>query len=167
MQCRCRLNRAEMRQRLKGVTLQLQSGSGISHGGVGNQCHRAAIGPGIMGRVRKIMSIRRFQSIGGIMMFVWLASTSLYAGTKAPSSAIRLEADQSLSLRFFGSPDAELFTKELDASFQGVLAILSPLPVMVFLQDSSTHRFRVSRGRERCGPETVVLLCANSSCVDI
>jgi len=75
-----------------------------------------------MGRVRKIMSIRRFQSIGGIMMFVWLASTSLYAGTKAPSSAIRLEADQSLSLRFFGSPDAELFTKELDASFQGVLA---------------------------------------------
>ena len=67
------------------------------------------------------MSIRRFQSISGIMVLAWMASTSLYAGTKAPSPAIRLETDQSPSLRFFGSPDAELFTKELDASFQGVL----------------------------------------------
>jgi hypothetical protein len=35
--------------------------------------------------------------------------------------SIRLQEDHPVSLRFFGSPDAELFTKEVDASFQGVL----------------------------------------------
>jgi hypothetical protein len=39
----------------------------------------------------------------------------------ASSSAVQIEKDQTVSLRFYGSPDAELFTKELDASFQGVL----------------------------------------------
>lgn len=39
----------------------------------------------------------------------------------AAQSAIHVENDQPVSLRFFGSPDAELFTRELDASFQGVL----------------------------------------------
>jgi hypothetical protein len=71
--------------------------------------------------MRKIMPIRWSASIGGIMMLAWMASTSLFAGTNASSSAIWLENDQPVSLRFFGSPDAELFTKELDASFQGVL----------------------------------------------
>ncbi len=42
-------------------------------------------------------------------------------GVDASSSTIRLEKDQAVSLRFFGSPAAELFTKELDESFQGVL----------------------------------------------
>lgn len=35
--------------------------------------------------------------------------------------SIDLQKDQPVSLRFLGSPEAELFTKELDASFQGVL----------------------------------------------
>ena len=35
--------------------------------------------------------------------------------------SIRLQEDHLVSLRFFGSPDAELFTRELGASFQGVL----------------------------------------------
>jgi hypothetical protein len=54
-------------------------------------------------------------------MLASMASAPLWAGTNASSSVIRLETDQPVSLRFFGSPDAELFTKELDASFQGVL----------------------------------------------
>jgi hypothetical protein len=33
----------------------------------------------------------------------------------------RLLKDQPVTLRFFGSADADLFTKELDVSFQGVL----------------------------------------------
>lgn len=54
-------------------------------------------------------------------MLAWMTCTPLCVGAKASPSFIRLETDQPVSLRFFGSPDAELFTKELDASFQGVL----------------------------------------------
>jgi hypothetical protein len=54
-------------------------------------------------------------------MLAWMASTPLCGGVDASSSPIRVEKDQAVSLRFFGSPDAELFTKELDVSFQGVL----------------------------------------------
>jgi len=49
-----------------------------------------------------------------------VASMPLSRGADAPSS-LRLDEDQAVSLRFFGSPAAELFTKELNASFQGVL----------------------------------------------
>jgi hypothetical protein len=37
------------------------------------------------------------------------------------SAASSLKDDQPVSLRFFGSPTADLFTRELDESFQGVL----------------------------------------------
>lgn len=37
------------------------------------------------------------------------------------SSSIRLQDDLPVSLRFFGSPVADLFTRELDESFRGVL----------------------------------------------
>lgn len=42
------------------------------------------------------------------------------AATHSPLD-LRLADDQAVSLRFFGSPTADLFTKELDESFQGVL----------------------------------------------
>lgn len=67
------------------------------------------------------MSIRS----ASVIAFTLLASTavpSAAAGTNESTSAIRLDSDQSVSLQFLGSPDAELFTKELDASFQGVLS---------------------------------------------
>ena len=67
------------------------------------------------------MPIRGVASIGGIVMFAWMSSMPLCAGIHTSPSAIRAEGDQPVSLRFFGSSDAELFTKELDASFQGVL----------------------------------------------
>src|SRR5580704_5179261 len=107
------------RREEEGISIAIECGIGC--GRIGNQCRSTDIVPGIVERMRKIMPIRWSASIGGIMMLAWMASTSLFAGTNASSSAIRLENDQPVSLRFFGSPDAELFTKELDASFQGVL----------------------------------------------
>lgn len=79
------------------------------------------MGAAVVERVRKIMSIRWSKSIGGAMMLLWMAAVPLFGSTIAPHSAIRLAADRPVSLRFLGSPDAALFTKELDASFQGVL----------------------------------------------
>ena len=43
------------------------------------------------------------------------------AGAQAPVAPIHLDDDQPVTLRFYGAPDADLFTHELDASFQGVL----------------------------------------------
>lgn len=43
------------------------------------------------------------------------------AAATATAPAISLAEDQPVTLRFFGSPTADLFTKELDQSFQGVL----------------------------------------------
>ena len=42
-------------------------------------------------------------------------------GSEPEDSSIRLEDDEPVSLRFFGSPVADLFTREIDESFQGVL----------------------------------------------
>lgn len=44
-----------------------------------------------------------------------------YSTAQAPVATIDLNADQPITLRFFGSPTADLFTRELDASFKGVL----------------------------------------------
>jgi hypothetical protein len=58
----------------------------------------------------------------GIMVCLMLtASAQTPSNVSVSSSALGLRADQAVSLRFFGSPDADLFTKELSASFQGVL----------------------------------------------
>lgn len=43
------------------------------------------------------------------------------AGSNSADSSRRLEDDQPVSLRFFGSPDADLLTREFEESFQGVL----------------------------------------------
>ena len=50
-----------------------------------------------------------------------MAATPLSQGAHASPPSDRLNEDQAVSLRFFGSPDADLFTKELSESFQGVL----------------------------------------------
>jgi hypothetical protein len=43
------------------------------------------------------------------------------AGAQALVAPIRLDDDQPVTLRFYGAQDADLFTREIDASFQGVL----------------------------------------------
>jgi hypothetical protein len=65
--------------------------------------------------------IRWSALIGTVVMLTWMASTPLSGTANASSPDIRPSEDQPVSLRFFGSPEAELFTKELDESFQGVL----------------------------------------------
>jgi hypothetical protein len=53
--------------------------------------------------------------------FAALGALSRKSGLAAEYTSIRLEDDQPVSLRFFGSPSADLFTRELEESFQGVL----------------------------------------------
>src|ERR1700733_3796953 len=66
------------------------------------------------------MSIKWSATLVG-MMLLWMAFTRPCGSVSASSSISRTEADQPVSLQFSGSPNAELFTRELDASFQGVL----------------------------------------------
>ena len=70
--------------------------------------------------VREVMSIKWSATLVG-MMLLWMAFTRPCGSVSASSSISRTEADQPVSLQFSGSPNAELFTRELDASFQGVL----------------------------------------------
>jgi len=65
--------------------------------------------------------IRWSALIGTAAMLTWMAPTPLSGAAKPSSPDIQLSEDQAVSLRFFGSPDADLFTEELDESFQGVL----------------------------------------------
>jgi hypothetical protein len=65
--------------------------------------------------------IRWSTTFGGIVLAAVMATTPLSRGAEAAASGMRPGDDQAASLRFFGSPDAELFTKEINASFQGVL----------------------------------------------
>ncbi len=43
------------------------------------------------------------------------------ANAQVAAAPIQLDNDQPVTLRFYGAPDADLFTRELDASFNGVL----------------------------------------------
>jgi hypothetical protein len=56
-----------------------------------------------------------------VVLMAFLICTVLFVYAADSPVSIRLQKDQPVSIRFSGSPDAELFTKELDASFQGVL----------------------------------------------
>jgi hypothetical protein len=58
---------------------------------------------------------------GFVALLGFLVCTVSLGNAENSPGSIRLQEDQPASLRFFGSPDAELFTKELHASFQGVL----------------------------------------------
>ena len=56
----------------------------------------------------------------GMLAAGMLAAPAAFNAQPAPASS-RLNDDQSVTLRFFGTPTADLFTRELEASFQGVL----------------------------------------------
>ena len=56
------------------------------------------------------------------LFFVCLAmAVSRPADARTRDGSIPLDDDQPVTLRFYGSPTADLFTRELDASFNGVL----------------------------------------------
>jgi hypothetical protein len=55
------------------------------------------------------------------MILASMASSPISRGANASPLAEQIEVDQPGSLRFFGSPDADLFTKEVNESLQGVL----------------------------------------------
>jgi hypothetical protein len=65
--------------------------------------------------------IRWSAVIGLIFILNWMAPRSFARPDNTFSSENLLAKDQAASIRFIGSPTADLFTKELDASFQGVL----------------------------------------------
>ena len=50
-----------------------------------------------------------------------MVSVSSPAYSQAAASSINLQTDQPVSLRFFGAPTADLFTREIEESFKGVL----------------------------------------------
>lgn len=56
-----------------------------------------------------------------LAVFVIIVSEALPAASQATTSPIDLQADQAVSIRFFGSSTADLFTREVDESFNGVL----------------------------------------------
>jgi len=72
-------------------------------------------------RVKKVISIKRTTFVVGVMMLACMISMHPCAGASGSSSTSRDEMDQPGSIQFSGSPNAELFTKEIDASFRGVL----------------------------------------------
>src|SRR5579864_531331 len=63
----------------------------------------------------------KFGKRSAALLGFFICAVSIIGYAEGPTPPIHLQGDQPASLRFFGSPDAELFTKELDASFQGVL----------------------------------------------
>ena len=66
--------------------------------------------------------IRKSALIGTVAgMVAWMLLTPLSGAATVSSSGIHLAEDPAVTLRFFGPPAADLFTRELDASFQGVL----------------------------------------------
>jgi len=67
------------------------------------------------------MSIKQSASLVVMMTFAWMVFAPPLGSVRAASSVIRIESDQPVSLQFHGSGDAELFSRELNLSFQGVL----------------------------------------------
>jgi hypothetical protein len=66
------------------------------------------------------MSIQKFGKRFAVLP-AFLLCTALCACAEDSPVTIRLQDDQPVSLRFFGSATADRFTRELDESFQGVL----------------------------------------------
>lgn len=66
------------------------------------------------------MAIKWSAFLCGTLTFAGIVA-GFPSAVAASAPAILLAADQPVSLQFFGPPDAKLFTKEIDASFQGVL----------------------------------------------
>lgn len=62
-----------------------------------------------------------FSDEAGLYDKSFLTTTSAAINPEKLRTSIHLKDDQPVLLRFFGSPSADLFTRELDESFQGVL----------------------------------------------
>jgi hypothetical protein len=60
-------------------------------------------------------------ALGVTSLAVTTASAPAADSSKSAGSSYHLEDDQPVSLRFFGSPDADLLTREFEETFQGVL----------------------------------------------
>jgi hypothetical protein len=71
---------------------------------------------------KEIKLIRPCRLFLGVLLSASMLSTPLAGEPDVSSSSIDPAKDQPASLRFFGSPEADLFTRELDESFQGVLS---------------------------------------------
>ena len=68
------------------------------------------------------MIIKRMSTVGCLLIMAMAIVYAPVAGSSEnTASSIPLKDDQPVSLRFFGSPSADLFTRELEESFQGVL----------------------------------------------
>ncbi len=75
-----------------------------------------------LGVVARVLRVRRLCPFLCILVAAVITPSAPAAGKPGPAaSSIHLEDDQPVSLRFFGSPSADLFSRELEASFQGVL----------------------------------------------
>jgi hypothetical protein len=60
-------------------------------------------------------------SRSALLLFSTIISASVLAGSQTTISPIDFEVDAPASIRFFGSSTADLFTREIDESFRGVL----------------------------------------------
>jgi hypothetical protein len=67
------------------------------------------------------MTMKRTASLVGVTMLACMMSPRLSREAHASSASDNAAANEPAFIQFTGSPDAELFTKELNASFQGVL----------------------------------------------
>lgn len=85
--------------------------------GVGEAGHRDASPIGALYGAR--CPFRRF----GVLVLLACIASQPRLPAQSPSSrpSIRLEEDNTVTLRFYGSHDADLFTREIQASFDGVL----------------------------------------------
>ncbi len=67
------------------------------------------------------MTKHRFRKDFAALLGFLICTAVAIGHAETPPASISPQKDEPVSLQFFGSPDAELFTKELDASLQGVL----------------------------------------------
>jgi hypothetical protein len=72
-------------------------------------------------KIAKSMRLSSTIAFGGILMCAFMTSGANAREPDASTLSRDLHDDQAVTLRFFGSREADLFTKELEDSFQGVL----------------------------------------------
>jgi hypothetical protein len=67
------------------------------------------------------MLLRKSVTARAAVLIMLAVFTSAAVSSQSLDSNIHLKDDQPVTLRFFGSPEADLFSRELDESLQGVL----------------------------------------------
>lgn len=68
-----------------------------------------------------MIKLKSILNIFAALACITAASICLPAQSQSPKSWIHLQDDRPVTLRFYGSRDADLFTREVQASFEGVL----------------------------------------------